>query len=125
MFGRKVVEGRQVVPVAEQGLGGRVLAAAVEPLGELVASQLAFPPAGRVPDRPQPMAELWLETLGDLVGQVHRLVVPAALVPGLREHLAEGGPQAEGTVADRQHRRLETALTEVAQDVGQELVLSR
>ena len=44
VLGRVVVEGREVVPVAEQGLGRRVLAAGVEPVGKLVAAQLALAP---------------------------------------------------------------------------------
>jgi len=58
----------------------------VEPLGELVATELELAPAGRVPDRPEAVAELGLEALGDLVADVHRLVVPAALVGRLQQH---------------------------------------
>ena len=45
-------------------------------------------------------------------------MVPAALVPRLREHLPQGRPEAERSVADGEHRRAETAIAEVAQDVG-------
>jgi hypothetical protein len=74
VLGREVVEGGEIVPVAEQRLGRRILAAGVEPVGELVAPQLALAPGGRVPDRPEAVAELGLEALGHLVGEVHRLV---------------------------------------------------
>jgi hypothetical protein len=58
------------------------------------------------------------QALGQLVQDVASPVVPAALVAGRRVHLAQGGPQPEAAVADRQERRGETALAQVAQDVG-------
>jgi hypothetical protein len=39
------------------------------------------------------MAELGLEALGHRVAEVHRLVIPTALVAGLGEDLAQG-PEA-------------------------------
>jgi hypothetical protein len=50
MLGREVVEGREVVPVAVEGLDRRLLASRVEPAGEFVPAQLALTPARRIPD---------------------------------------------------------------------------
>ena len=50
MLGREVVEGREVVPVAVEGLDCRLLASRVEPAGELVPAQLPLTLARRIPD---------------------------------------------------------------------------
>jgi hypothetical protein len=61
-------------------------------------------------------AELGLEPLGELVGEVHRALVPAALVVGGREDRCEGGPQPETAIADRDERAGQAALTQAAHD---------
>jgi len=52
-------------------------------------------------------------------------VVPTALVAGLGEDLPEGCPPPEPAVAHREELRGETPLAQVAQDAGQDSVLSR
>jgi len=58
VLGREVIEPREAVPVAVERLGRLVLAAGMEPPGELVATRLADRPGRGLPDRPEPAARL-------------------------------------------------------------------
>jgi len=46
----------------------------------------------------------FLGGIGQRVEHVADLVPPAPLLAGLGEHLADRGPEPQGTVADREHR---------------------
>ncbi len=72
VLGREVVEGGEVIPVAEERLGRLVLAVLVEPDRGLVAAGLAGRARARRPDLPQPAAGLGPEPLRKLVHDVQR-----------------------------------------------------
>jgi hypothetical protein len=110
VLGREVVERGEVVPVAVEGLGRRVLAVLVEPDGELVATVLTAGSGRCLPDLSQALAGVRPQALEQLVQDVASPVIPAALVAGLGEDLREGCPQPEAAVADREQRCHQAAL---------------
>jgi hypothetical protein len=80
VLGREVVEDGEVVPVAVQRLGRLVLAALMEPEGELVAADFAGGARRGRPDLGELAARLGPEALGQPIEDVEGAVVPAALV---------------------------------------------
>jgi hypothetical protein len=69
-----------------------------------------------VPDLGERLLRARLGGLGQRVEHVADLVPPAPLLARLGEHLADRGPEPQGTVADREHRRGHaTALTAAEQ----------
>src|SRR3982075_3055355 len=69
-----------------------------------------------VPDLGERLLRARLGGLGQRVEHVADLWPPAPLLAGLGEYLADRGPEPQGTVADREHRRGHaTALTAAEQ----------
>ena len=92
----------------------------MEPERELVADGLETIPRRREIERPEAGAELGLEPLGELVGEVHRVRVPGELVAGGREDRCGGAhsPRAPN------HRALDSTGFIVSLE-GEALVLNR
>jgi len=73
---------------------------------------------GSIPDLGQCLAGAGLNRSGQAAEHVGGLVDPVALVAGGREDVAEGRPQPQRAVADRDHRCLHAAAPQVAQDLS-------
>ena len=100
MLGREVVEGEQRLPVRGELRHG------LWPLGEVagegVQGRLRVGAILRVPDLPQGPLGRGLHRGGQGVQDVGHLVHPVPLPPGLREHVADGPPEPQRPVPDRQ-----------------------
>ena len=101
VLGGEVVERQQDVAVPGQAGRGLVV---LRPVGfqEEVEGALGILPGFGHPDVLQAPLGFLLQTLGQLVQDVARLVNPAALLAGAWVDLAERLPEAERAVAERQ-----------------------
>ena len=61
---------------------------------------------------------LWLRQLGQAVEHVHRFVLPAPLLAGLRIHFVQRGPEPHGTVPDGQLGGIHSPAFEVEQNLA-------
>lgn len=77
---------------------------------------LAAGPGRCLPDLPQLPAGIGPQTLGQAVEDIPKPGGSSNAGGGSRVHLAQGGPQREAPIADREERRVETAFAQVAQD---------
>jgi hypothetical protein len=116
VLGREVVEAQQFLGVVGDlghGLG---------PLGAVVAREHldrtnSVVPVGGVADLGQGLTRPGVHRGGQAAEHVGELVDPVALLAGGWEHVAEGRPQAQRAVPDRDHRRPHPAAPQIPQDL--------
>jgi hypothetical protein len=116
MLSWEVVEREQLLGVVSD-LGHRL-----GPLDAIVASKrldrpLGVVTVGRIADLGQRPARPGLHRGGQAAQHVGGLVDPVALVAGGREDVAEGCPQPQRAVPDRDHRGLQATPPQVRQDL--------
>ena len=61
---------------------------------------------------------LWLRQLWRTIEPVHRFVLSAPLLAGVRIHFAQRGPKPHGTVADGQFGRVQSSVFEAEQNLA-------
>lgn len=105
MLGRVIVEGQQRIPVLDQ-LGDRLVPFDAIGFGEEVEGGIGCGLRLGLPDVVEVAFGLGLDGLRHRVQDVHGLVDPATLLPRRSKHLAQRGPEPQGTVADGKFRVL-------------------
>ena len=117
MLGREVVERQQLHPVLLQAIR-RPRPLALMHLDEVVEGAGGVCSGCAHPDLVQHRLRRRLLVLGQLVQHVHRLMHPAALIPGPRKDLRERDPEPQRAISSRQLRSLVlSAILQVQQQV--------
>ena len=115
LFG-EVVEGEQGVELVHYLGGG--LGEAREGVGERLGRAQGVGTRAGVVDGLDGRFGLWVKASWQCVKTICRLVDPTALLFGGREHVPDGGPEAERPVAHGEHRARQAPVPEAAEQGG-------